>query len=365
LPYLLGNLWELLIDPMPPEGQRTWQSSNEIVIVRKGGRQSHVSFLARPPFTTDKDVNRPAEQTVSYTLAATTDRAAVIEKKYRLVTDEKTGGRPRVEHVGQGQIMFDLRAGVPQSLAMEYTLTVRPENVDVRIPITVSARLLTKAEAEELDQKKAERLKAAKAAAAEAAKPRAISERALNAAIADLASDNHFKVRAAARQLALAIPVDERRQEIVAALEPLLKHRGSFVPGAAARALGVWGTNESVPALVEMLEQGGTFQKSAAIEALSALNDERATEAILKHMPSMQNPSGAVKALQAAGPTVEKPMIELLDHHDWLVRIAACQVLAEVGTEASVKPLEELEARSKGTVADEANKALEAIEDRR
>jgi HEAT repeat protein len=95
------------------------------------------------------------------------------------------------------------------------------------------------------------------------------------------------------------------------------------------------------------------------------LKDERAIEAILQQMQSMQNPSGAVKALTAAGPMVEKPMIELLDHHNWLVRMAACQVLAEVGTEASIKPLEELEARSQGSVAEEAKKALEAINSRK
>jgi HEAT repeat protein len=62
---------------------------------------------------------------------------------------------------------------------------------------------------------------------------------------------------------------------------------------------------------------------------------------------------------------IEKPMIKLLDHHNWLVRMSACQVLAEVGTEASVKPLEELEARSQGSVAQEAKKALEAIKARK
>ncbi len=364
LPYLLGNLWELMIDPMPPEGKRTWHSSNEILVVKKRNRQSRVPFRPLPLFLTETEVNRPARQTVTYTLGETTGKTAVIQKKYKLVTDEKIGGRPRVEHVGQGEIAFDLRAGVPQSLAMEYTLTVRRENVDIRIPTTVSARLLTKAEAEEMARQQAERAEAAKAAAAEAAKPRSISETALNAAIADLKSDNHFKVRSAANRLALAIPDDQRRKEVVEALEPLLKSDQSFVPGAAAKALGVWGTKESVPALLEMLEQGGVFQKSAAMEALAVLKDERGIEAIVEWMQSARNPSGAVKALQAAGPMVEKPMVELLDHHDWLVRMAACQVLADVGTEASIKPLEELEARSQGGVAQEAKKALEAIKAR-
>jgi hypothetical protein len=365
LPHLLGNVWELLIDPMPPQGKQTWQSKTDILVVKKGDSRGHVPFRALPPFMTEQEINRPAKQTVIYTLGETKGGKAVIQKKYRLVTDEQVGGRPRVEHVGEGELTFDLRAGVPQSLEMEYTLTFRRENIDVRIPTTVSARLLTKAETDEMARKQAEREEARKAAAAEAAKPRAISETALNAAIEDLKSDNHFKVTAAAKQLSLAIPDDKRRKEVVEALKPLLKSEESFVPGAAAKALGVWGTKESVPALLEMLDEGNVFQKSAAMDALAVIKDERGIEAIVERMLSARNRSGAVKALKSAGPMVEKPMIELLDHHDWLLRMAACQVLAEVGTEASVKPLEELEARSRGPVAQEAKKALEAIKARR
>ena len=108
--------------------------------------------------------------------------------------------QPDQRYVYEIKIEADL-PGEKQSLAMEYTMTVHQENVEVRVPTTVSARLLTKAEAEELARKQAERQEARKAAAAEAAKPRAISETALNAAIADLKSDKSFVPGAAAKAL--------------------------------------------------------------------------------------------------------------------------------------------------------------------
>ena len=72
----------------------------------------------------------------------------------------------------------------------------------------------------------------------------------------------------------------------------------------------------------------------------------------------------ASQALRDMGPVAEDAVLPLFEHPDWPVRLEAYKVLKAIGTGKSIEPLKKLLARSKGLVAEEAKKALRAIESR-
>jgi len=355
LPALLGDLWALVLDPLPPEGKQRWTSSNEVVVVRQSA-----NFPWRLPFATGSETSRPARQTVRYSLGKADGGVVTIEKKYELVTEEKVGEKPYLQQLGEGQIEFDLAAGVPKSLAMKYTIAVQREGRQVEIPVSVSARLLDAAEAEELAGRREAALEAAKAAA-----KKELDGATLDATLADLRSDDTERILRAAKRLTGAVPDEARRQEVAAALEALLPSPVKYVPGDSAKALAVWGSEANVPALVVALEQGGSvLRRQVFIESLAKLKDPRGAEAIAKHLLTHETRAIAIKALQGMGPTAEGAVVPLLEHGDSGVQVAACQILGTIGTQESAAALEKAESASNKTVAAEAKRALEAVRSR-
>ena len=65
-------------------------------------------------------------------------------------TDEKVGDSPIEKMSGDGQYVFDTQAGLVQSLDFKETVEFNEQNVSVKIPVVVSARLLTADEAAKL-----------------------------------------------------------------------------------------------------------------------------------------------------------------------------------------------------------------------
>ncbi len=289
---------------------------------------------------------------------------AKIEKKFTLTTAGKEGGAPVFEQTGEGTIQFDLKAGVPHAVDMQLLMKVNRENVTLKIPTTISARLLTPAELAKLDEEAKTAAAASAAAAAEAARPMAIDDATLDQLLTDLQAQNGFKVRGTLETLAKAIVIEARRAEVAGAIEPLLKDRDGFIQVAAAKALGVWGTADTVPVLLGLLDHQNVFLKGAAVESPGLLKDERAAAALAERVPQFFERQAASNALKTMGPIAEKPVLPLLKHSDWTVQLAACQILAAVGSKASQAPLDRLAKTDKGAVGKEAEKALEAISKR-
>jgi hypothetical protein len=95
LPFLLGNLGQLVLDPLPSNGRKNWDSHREVEITRRD-----VSFPPLPSFVGNRETRRPAQETVNYTLLESKDDTAVIAKKYRLATVEQAAGQPAMEQSG-------------------------------------------------------------------------------------------------------------------------------------------------------------------------------------------------------------------------------------------------------------------------
>jgi HEAT repeat protein len=163
----------------------------------------------------------------------------------------------------------------------------------------------------------------------------------LSLALADLKSADAKRRQDAARRLE-KMPVDnERRKEVAQALEALLEDTApGGGPDLAAKALVVWATKDNVPALIKALDHQSAGVRHPALEALGKLKDERSVEPVARRLTQGADRTQAVKALQALGPPAEKEALKYLQAQDKAVRIAACHVLQEVGTKASVPALQ-------------------------
>ena len=177
-------------------------------------------------------------------------------------------------------------------------------------------------------------------------------------ALTDLQSSDAFRCRSAARFLANREP-DERRDEVAQALEPLLRAPDALTREPGVKALGTWGTKQSVPRLIAALEDESLSVRWAALETLGKLRDGRAAEAVAARLTEDRTQAG--KALQAMGPVAEKAVLACVNHKDRMVQLQACKILKVIGTKQSVRGLREAVRSRRALVASAAGEALQAI----
>ncbi len=141
----------------------------------------------------------------------------------------------------------------------------------------------------------------------------------------------------ALRKLKDTLP-DERRAEVVKALEPMLNDPDIFTRKWAVEAIGVWANKDDVPILLKAMRDGDT--RHEAMKALGRLKDERAIEPIAQRLEEHSDLHEAGEALKSMGPMAEKAVLARLNHHDWFVRIMVCEILERIGTAQSIPALE-------------------------
>ena len=102
------------------------------------------------------------------------------------------------------------------------------------------------------------------------------------------------------------------------------------------KALGVWGTPESVPALVGVLRHEDIATRREAIAALGKIQGKQAAEAVAERLADFFDRSTARAALEAMGPVGEPAVLQQLQHPDESVRTEACRILKLIGTKDSM-----------------------------
>ncbi len=183
--------------------------------------------------------------------------------------------------------------------------------------------------------------------------------------LADLQGANAGQANAAAGKLQHAVPLDERRDEVLKALEAMLKQKDPFRRKQAVDALATWAKAETIPLLIQCLEETSLLVKLAAIEALGKLKDERAAEPLAKLVAQPGPRVQAAKALQSLGAKAEKAVLGLLAHAEPEVRQEACRLLKEIGTAASLPALKTASEDTDRTVAASAKEAVTAVSNRK
>ena len=107
----------------------------------------------------------------------------------------------------------------------------------------------------------------------------------------DLKSDNAGKILLAATKLQHAEPIEERRDEVLKALELLLKDKDQFRRKQAVDSLATWAKSETVPLLIKVLDEPALLVKLAAIDALG--KDRKSTRLNSSHSQQSRMPSSA------------------------------------------------------------------------
>jgi hypothetical protein len=88
LPYLLGNLSQLLLEPLSKEGKTTWSVGEDISIGTSNSRFPRPMFLGRRDGTSYKE-----RQDTTYKIDKSDEKHVVINKTFTLKSLVKEGGR--------------------------------------------------------------------------------------------------------------------------------------------------------------------------------------------------------------------------------------------------------------------------------
>jgi hypothetical protein len=369
-PAILGNLVQMVIEPLPPERKKTWEGrSLRTLKVRQPG-------MRRGPFEVP-DILRPripmgpwprglrggpaeeafaAEEHVVYTLETPSRDTVVIRKKYELKTQALVNQPPRIVIEGEGRITFDIKKGLPRAQEFQATLVENTGGVRRTTPLKLAYKLL---EGKEL----AQYLKALKQAE-EDAKPKPLTTKELTEALGDLRSGELGRRRAGAQRLAKAVPKD-RRSEVAKALVGHVGDQDVPTRQAVARALAVWATREEVPALAKAVADPDYFVRAAILDALGRLKDARAAAAVAQRLADLGDHGKASQVLQAMGPEAAKVVVEYLPHQNLWTRLEACKILKIIGTKDQVAALQKTAKDKDPLVARIAEEAIKEITQRK
>lgn len=187
----------------------------------------------------------------------------------------------------------------------------------------------------------------------------------LSLTLAALKSPNNTERDLALQKLAGTPVVEASRGEVLAAVVPLVKALEASIRRWALKVVDVWGTDEQVPVLADALDDTDRNLQVMAVTALAKRSDPGAALALAKVLGVPELRRRVTDALIALKPTddqIEAEVRNALESPDANTRQAACQVLKEIGTDASVPALKKLLGDQRRNVANAAAAALTAID---
>lgn len=319
LPQAFGALSRLVIEQLPPAGKGSFEHATDCVLLTE-------EKVFRTPMTyTLKEVRLPAKEKSSYTIGKATGDLVPVKKTYELRTFATVGGQPKFEIKGEGTNLFDVKAGMFRELALTGSILEHSENVTVRVPITLTVKLL-----------EGEALTAALKPAPPLPKPetKAVTADERASLLADLKGDNKAK-RSLALHRVSSVKPDGSTAEVETVLLGFLKDPDQFARQHAAKGLAVWGGKDSVEPLIKQLDDSAFPARWGAIEALGHLKDPRAAAPLAKLVANRKDAHQVSTSLKALGADAEEAVLKLITHEKAEVRRDACQILKVIATKKS------------------------------
>lgn len=341
LPYLIGNLSEINLIPLSPEGNTSWNESEK----------KSISIISNDRFpqtlgSSNVEKTMGAKETTDYKITGQTADEVTLESRHSYRTIAVVDGNPEVELSGTGKILFDKKQGCVKSLTLNYKLFRRSESTVHKFPITITSIQLTeselkkmKAEQEEL-QKKHAALKKKHEEASKFEIPENI-EADLKNILSDLATDNVFKRKSALKRLSLAKP-KKANPEISSILIKIMKSGDLSVASDASKALVVWSTKADIPALIELLPQVNFLGSEAVMESILVHKTPEGIQAVALLLKEPGKSQNASKKLISYGSGAEDAVLAQLDPSNFSTLVHVLRVLKEIGTEKSLKKIDEI-----------------------
>lgn len=180
-------------------------------------------------------------------------------------------------------------------------------------------------------------------------------------AIKDLNATSLEERKMAVHRLA-GLPPNERRTEVKAIFQGFLKDSDPWFRETAVRGLTNWTQNHSLLEIVKMLDDSDLQVRRQAVRSLGEMKDGRASEPLAKQLAIKDHRSDAMRALQQIGSAAEPAVWPYLVHADNDVKRAACDVLHDIGTKASLPKLEPLKAHRDVMISTGADHAINTIQ---
>jgi RNA polymerase sigma factor (sigma-70 family) len=196
-----------------------------------------------------------------------------------------------------------------------------------------------------------------------------------NRALAGLKDANALSRKKALAWFGTADPAHPRRAEAAEALAAMVKDGDVFARQAAIGPLCRWGSRREVPVLLAALKETmlGIPNKTLVLATLGKWGDERALPVLGEFLAGalISDGDAAADALVQFGPAGEAEALKHLGSNQLAVKGRVCRVLKEVGTRASLKPLQDEVDRAgrekypgHETVAANCQAALKQIQER-
>lgn len=355
LPYLLGNLHEMILVPLPAKPQDRWKTQTDMQITVVS------SLFPRPRlprgFPTPPRIGGPtSEETLnaSETTTYVASNGKGVKSTYKLATKEEVGGKPRVELNSQGMVTFADDGFLPSKLEWKGELVMRKDGDVGTRPMSVSIRRLTDAEIKE-------RAKQAEIAKAEAAEK---LQGDLGGLIADLESIDSAKGRAAALRLNSG-DAGEGNADVAKALATAMEKAEEKERWFYSQALAKWATAEQSDLLIGLLEDEHLVSRHRAMDLLSQRKVEAAIPAIADRLEESIDRLKASAALKAIGSPAADAVAKKLESSEWIVRLEAVQILNEIGTPKQSDALKKTSTSDENNLVKiRAQDAIKAIESR-
>ncbi len=302
LPYLLGDLSELIVEPLPQTEEASWTIARDpgIAVV-----SVHYPYWRSSLAASREGV--PATEKTVYTVEGESDKLITVAKHYAMTSAATLAGKPRIEATGEGKLKFDPQRGVFASLDFDMRVSVRDSNKTEETPLHLSYRLLSEEDIAEA-AKEAKKVKD-EAEKAKKEKERPLTAKEIEAAVADLASDDQQRINNTIRLFNEKKPSQPNAKAAQALETVMLKSENGGYRAEAAKALKNWSTPESVSGLLKALKDQWSPVRSNAIEALIKYAPKEAIKPVAQQLTDGMTRGSAAKFLKAMGPDAEDAVL--------------------------------------------------------
>ncbi len=380
LPFLAGPMALLTIHQFDPSGRTSWTVRNRIkVSVQRDNspfgrmripapRLPNFGGRIRDPFAPETIKEFEAQEVHQYRIVSDSDDKVVLEKTFTLTTLDNDEA-PYFRITGKGEVVFSRKLGLVESFEFDHHYEKNEGNETVRIPVEI---IVVREDPVVVAQRKRE------SAIAQAKAEHANAVKAANTAVVPVGEQldallNKLKEENAKggypssqlSSLAKLAVLPERQSEVEAMLVDLLESKQYLTVRGSLDALATWGTPNCVPAVLAQLKHSMFPVVQSAIKTLGKLRNEQAIAPLLEIIRTNQLARHYAKeALTDFGAAAEGPTIGLLFEKDLQIFHAACDILKDVGGEASIEPLETIAAGNDFSRKGYAQRSLDSVKSR-
>ena len=359
----LGKLVQSIFEPLPAKAGN--EETSDLVSVLDdpywlGPAENFLNLrMNGQPYGMRFNLGYPQQSLATLTLARRTvlkvknskDDAIEWHLQTRLESFTRTGADPRLTATSETDFSFDRNAGLPASIETQAEVSSQTDTASRKAKLSFKVRRLTRDE-----------LAAALAPPPPPAPPRNLTAEELDKISADLKSPELETRRAALRQLngrEVTAPTDE----FTALIGSLALDSDMFTRMTASTYLGVHATTNEVPVLLKLLKDSDWSSRQNATKALGRLKDARAIQPLADLIARNGNSFGqdTSSALINIGAPAEKAVLGLLNERNAETQRQACTILQQIGTDASLEPLQKLVGDGEQSVSQAAVEAIRAI----